>query len=105
DAAAGVGREAALLAGEWQLDVRGPVASGDAPHVGPEVEPAPRVLDRPRALRQRRPPRVLEVVDALAAHEGVADAAEVDPEVAVLVAEERREEQVLVALERVPLVG
>src|SRR5690606_41893623 len=61
-----------------------------------------RVLDGVGALGQRRAAAVLEVIDATRAHVLVLDAAEVDPHLAVLVAELRREAQVLLALEMPP---
>ncbi len=58
-------------------------------------------------MRVRRAPAVLEVVDPLLAHVLVLDAAEVDPDVRVLVTEHRAERQELLAAELAPraLVG
>src|SRR5690606_28334944 len=72
----------------------GPVAGGEAPDVRAVVRPAAGVGDGVGPAGKRGAAAVLEVVEALRAHEGVADAAEVDPDVAVLVAEERREGEV-----------
>src|SRR5207253_4662172 len=64
-----------------------------------------RVADGVLLVDEGRPPAVLEVVDAPLAHEGVLDAAEVDPHVRKLVREERPGVDVLVAVDRFPLVS
>src|SRR3546814_8563710 len=56
------------------------------------------------ALRQRRAAAVLEIVDALAAHEIVADAAEIDPDMAVLVPEQRLELKMLLPVIDAPVL-
>src|SRR3546814_15014158 len=66
-----------------------PVGGGPAPYVGAIARPFVRIAGAIGALRQRRAAAVLEIVDALAAHEIVADAAEIDPDMAVLVPEQR----------------
>src|SRR4029434_29003 len=66
--------------------------------------PLVRIVDRVLALRDGRAPRVLEVVDPLPPHVRIADAAEIDPHVRVLVPEQRREVHVLLAVEVAPLV-
>src|SRR6188508_1999134 len=78
------------------------VAGGEAPDVRPVLVPALGIGDGVGALRIGGAARVLEVVDAALAHARVLDAAEIDPQVRVLVAEERGEAQVLVAHEAAP---
>src|SRR3546814_1719035 len=72
-----------------------PVGGGPAPYVGAIARPFVRIAGAIGALRQRRAAAVLEIVDALAAHEIVADAAEIDPDMAVLVPEQRLELKML----------
>src|SRR3546814_1265801 len=79
-----------------------PVAGGQAPDVLAVVLPAHRVLDRIGALGQGRATAVLEIIDAARAHVVILDAAEIDPDLAVLVSELRREAQVLLAFEMAP---
>src|SRR6186713_3088647 len=80
----------------------GAVAGGESPDVGAVFEEALRIRDRIGPLRVDRAARVLEVVDVALAHRRIADAAEVDPDVRILVPEQRREAQVLVAHEAAP---
>src|SRR6185436_20928278 len=82
----------------------GSVARAEAPDLAVVAAPAHRVLHRVLAVRVRRAPAVLEIVDALLAHELVLDAAEVDPDVRVLVAEHRSERQEFLPAERAPRV-
>src|SRR3546814_6200893 len=56
------------------------------------------------ALRQRRAAAVLEIIDALAAHEIVADAAEIDPDMAILVPEQRLELKMLLPVIAAPIL-
>src|SRR3546814_16697021 len=65
------------------------VAGGQAPDVLAVPLPVHRVLDRIGALCQRGAAAVLEVVDAARTHVLVLDAAEIDPDLAVLVSELR----------------
>ncbi len=85
-----------------QVHLAGAVAGGEAPDVRPVLVPAFRVGDGVGPLRVGGAARVLEVVDAALAHGRIPDAAEIDPQVRVLVAEERGEAQVLVAHEAAP---
>ena len=85
-----------------EVHLAGAVARGEAPDVRPVLVPALRIGDGVGALRVGGAARVLEVVDAALAHGRVLNAAEVDPQVRVLVAEERGEAQVLVAHEAAP---
>src|SRR6188768_1361480 len=57
-----------------------------------------------RTLCVGGPARVLEVIDALFTGVGVVDAAEVEPDVRILMDEERRVVDELLAVEGVPLV-
>src|SRR5207249_4233444 len=74
------------------------VAGGQAPAKGTVALPGARVADRIGALGERGAARVLEVVDAERPGGGIADAAEVDPDVGILVAEERPEGDPLAAV-------
>src|SRR3546814_15244646 len=76
------------------------VAGGQAPDVLAVPLPVHRVLDRIGALCQRGAAAVLEVVDAARTHVLVLDAAEIDPDLAVLVSELRREAQVFLEIGR-----
>ena len=90
-AAGAVVAELTLLAAVLLRGVLRAVARGQAPDVLAVALPLHRVLDRVRALRIGGAPAVLEVVHAAVAHVRIADAAEIDPGVRVLVAEMRRE--------------
>src|SRR3546814_18280316 len=81
-----------------------PVGGGPAPYVGAIARPFVRIAGAIGALRQRRATAVLEIVDALAAHEIVADAAEIDPDMAVLVPEPRLELQMLLPVIDAPVL-
>ena len=81
------------------------VARRQAPAVRAVALEALGIADRVLALHQRRAPAVLEVVDAVAAHEGVLDAAQVDPHVRVLVDEQRAGRQVRMAVDPAPAVA
>src|SRR3989442_10379978 len=85
--------------------VRRTVAGGEPPDVARVATPAAGVRDRVAALRQRRATRVLEIIDAAALHVGVFDVAEIDPDVRVLVAEQRRELHEALAVVGAPLVA
>src|SRR3546814_18115468 len=69
------------------------VAGGQAPDVLAVPLPVHRVLDRIGALCQRGAAAVLEVVDAARTHVLLLDAAGIEPNLAVLVSELRREAQ------------
>ena len=104
-AARGVAVEAPPRAVDRQRRVHRAVAGGESPDAVAVVAPTPRIGDGVGALRERRAARVLEVIDAVRAHDRVLDAAEIDPDVRVLVPEERRELDVVLAVERAPVVG
>src|SRR3546814_2010440 len=92
---------------DWSSDVCAlpilrAVAGCQAPDVLAVPLPVLRVLDRIGALCQRGAAAVLEVVDAARTHVLVLDAAEIDPDLAVLVSELRREAQVFLAFEMPP---
>src|SRR5690606_39488354 len=95
----------ALLAAVDLAGVLRAVAGGQAPDVLAVVLPLHRVGDGVLALGQRRATAVEEVVDPAFAHVLVLDVAEVDPDMAVLVAEQRAEAQVLLAVVHAPVVG
>src|SRR3989442_15224598 len=76
---------------ERECLVRRTVAGRQSPDVPRVAAPAAGIGDRIGALRERGAARVLEVIDPAAAHVGVLDVAEIDPDVRVLVAEQRRE--------------
>src|SRR5262249_37813632 len=94
--------ELALLAGVV-LDRRGrAIARGQAPDVLAVQLPGHRVGDRVGALRVGPTRAVLEIIEAVLAHVRVLDAAEVDPDVRVLMAEQRREAEKFLAFELAP---
>src|SRR3954447_5557493 len=68
-----------------------PVAGGQAPDPIRIAAPAHRVGDAIGPIGVGCAAAVLEIIEPRAAHHGVADAAEVDEYVAVLVTEQRRE--------------
>ena len=80
------------------------VAGGQAPDVLAVVLPLHRVGDRVLAVGQRRAAAVEEVVDPALAHVLVLDVPVVDPDMAVLVAEQRPERQVLLAVVNAPVM-
>src|SRR5207245_10968785 len=63
------------------------------------------VPSRIAAVRVGGAARVLEVVDAAAPHVGILNPSEVDPDVRVLVAEQRPELDVVLPLEPAPLIA
>src|SRR5207248_7364085 len=80
------------------------IGGGEPPDTTAVAGPAARVCRGVRLLRVRGAARVLEVVDAVRLHVGVVDSPEVDPNVRVLVAEQRGEADVALAVERAPLI-
>ena len=104
-AARRIGAKGALATRDRERSVQRPVAGAQAPQPGTVAAPAPGIRDHVGALREQRPPRVLEVVDAVRPDRRVADAAQVDPHLGVLVAERRCEAHLLEALERAPAVA
>ena len=82
----------------------GPSEARESPDFAVVAAPAHRIGRRVFALRIGRAPAVLEIIDALRAHEIVLDAAEIDPDVRVLVAEQRPERQEFLAAELAPVV-
>src|SRR5712691_4111404 len=78
---------ALVLAFNVSRSVRG----GDTPNIAAIIFPGARVGDGVGALGVNRTSVVLEIVKAAPAHIGILDAAEVDPGLAILVAEERSE--------------
>src|SRR6185436_17251070 len=104
-AAGHVVEEAALDAIDVSGLETGPVAGGDAPtRLADMLEPE-RVADRILLLDERRAPAVFEVVGVVVAHEAIADAAKVAPDVRQLVGEERSRIEVGEAVDRLPLVA
>ncbi|KAG1387470.1 hypothetical protein G6F59_016391 [Rhizopus arrhizus] len=96
--------ELALLAAVFLGGVLRAVAGGQAPHVLAIAQPLHRVAVGVLALGQRGRTAVEEIGAAALAHVRVLDIAEVDPDVAVLVAEQRAEGQVFLALVDTPVV-
>src|SRR5690606_11180222 len=88
-----VREEAALLVVEDLYRVRRSVAGAESPDLAVVAAPAHRISTRIFALRIRGTAAVLEVVDALLPHEGILDAAKVDPHVRVLMSEHRSERE------------
>ena len=103
-AARGVMAELALLAAVLLRGVLRAIAGGQAPHILAILLPLHRVGDGVFALGQRSRAAVEEISAAALAHVCVPDIAEVDPDVAVLVAEQRPEGQVFLALVNTPVV-
>src|SRR5262245_14410444 len=85
-------------------EVTWPVASRETEHVGAIAAEAPRVRRCVGLLCIGRAPAVLEIVDALRAHERVLDAAEIDPDMAVLMNEQGRVVQIGQAPAAAPLL-
>ena len=83
----------------------GAVARGDAPAIVAVARELERIVDRVAALHMRRATAVLEIVDALVAHERVLDAAKVDPDVRHLVGEQRSRVEIFEAVAFLPFVG
>ncbi|PAV66924.1 hypothetical protein WR25_22926 [Diploscapter pachys] len=84
---------------ERQLKVAGAVAGGQAPDVARITVPVHRIGDAIGPIGIGRAAAVLEIIEAGGPHRLIANAAEVDPHLAVLMAEQRREGEV----PRVPL--
>src|SRR6185437_7671403 len=80
-------------------------AGGNAPAMLAIAGPVPRILDAVLLVDVGGPTTVLKVVDALLTHQGVLNAAEVDPDVRKLVDEERAGVEKLVAINLLPGVG
>ena len=99
-----VGAELDRTSVHLALDAGRPVAGRQAPDVRAVASEPVRVVDGVGALGERGPARVLEVVDPPLAHVRVLDAAEVHPDMRVLVAEEGAEVEVLVAVVGRPAV-
>src|SRR5882762_4637329 len=78
------------------------VRGTQAPHVLAVSLPLLRIRDGVAALRVSRPAAVLKVVESMLAHVRVLDAAEIHPYVRELVAEEGREAQESLVVERTP---
>src|SRR3954452_18368827 len=93
------------LALERLLKIAGPVACGEAPDIRGIAGPAHRIGRAPRAVRIGRAPAVLEIIEAGLPHNGVPDAPKVDPDVTVLVPEQRRETDVACRPPAPPEVG
>src|SRR3989442_6026181 len=92
----------ALAVRVLELDVGGAVAGRDSPDGRAVILAAQRIGDRVGLLRIDRPAAVLEVVEPAAAHVVVLDLAKIHPHVRVLVSEQRREAQVLLAKDLAP---
>src|SRR6185369_7936701 len=82
-----------------------PVARAHPPAQLADVRECERIPDRVLLLDERRAAAVLEVVAVAAAHVGVADAAEIDPDVRELMDEERSGVEVADAVDLLPFVG
>src|SRR5437879_6065523 len=80
-----------------------PVAGRQAPHVLPVSLPVHGIRDGVAALGVGGPAAVLEVVEVVGAHVGIANAAEVHPYVAVLVTEERGKGEIGLTVKRAPV--
>src|SRR5262249_25054275 len=103
-AAGGVVEEFPLYPVHDSLDPARAVAGREPPAVLPVAGELQRVVDRVRLLHEGRLPAVLEVVTAVVMHEGVAEAAEVDPQVRELMSEQWPGVEQLTAVELLPLV-
>ena len=97
--------EAALDAVDDEHGRPRPFARGDAPAVLAVALELPRIADPVLLMSVGRAAAVLEVVAVLCPHEGVPDAAEVDPDVRELVNEERPRVEELLAVETAPAIG
>src|SRR6185437_7076015 len=95
----------ARLAGDSEVAVEGTVAGREPPDVGGVASPTVRIVGGVRALRDRRASRVLEIIDAAATHVRVLDAAEIHPDLRVLMPEHRCESNVRLIVVRAPLVA
>ena len=101
---AGVAAKRSASAGVLDLEVGRPVTGREAPDVGPVVPAPTRVGDGVGLLRVDGSPTVFEVVQAPLLHVRVPDVAEIGPHMRVLVTEQRREGQMLLAEHRGPLL-
>src|SRR5438045_8980177 len=88
--------------GEHEGRVERPVARREPPHAVGVAAPSAWIRRGVGAMRERGAPRVLEVVDAARARVRVLNAAEVEPHVRVLVAEQRPEKHVPLSLNSIP---
>src|SRR5438552_5362402 len=104
-AARAVSEKVARPAVQSQRDWAGSVAGAEAPREFAVRDKPPRIADRIFALNVRRPAAVLEVVDALCAHERVLDSTKIDPEMRKLMNEKRTAVQQLVSVDFSPPVG
>src|SRR6185312_8197898 len=104
-AARGIAVKLALAPADEHLEIAGTVARGEAPAVGAIGRPTAGIGDRVIALRPGGAPAVLEQVEVMRAEPRIANAAEVDPQMAVLVAEQRRKIEVPLAPMVAPAVG
>src|SRR5215470_6271468 len=104
DAARHVAAEAVAPGGVLDLDVGGPIARGDAPD-GLAVIAAPaRIHHGIGSLSVNGASAVLKVVDPALLHVRIANVAQIRPHVRVLMTEQRRKVQILLAEERAPLL-
>src|SRR6185312_14318453 len=83
-AACGIAVERLLAIGPFHDQPAGPVAGREAPHVGAITGPVLRIGDGVGALAQGGTSTVLEIVQVVPAAPCIADAAEIDPGLAVL---------------------
>src|SRR5881398_641908 len=82
------------LALERLLEIAWPVACGEPPDIRGIAGPAHWIRCAPCAVGVSRAPAVLEIVKTRLAHHRILDPAEIDPDVAVLMPEQRREADV-----------
>src|SRR5690349_8559848 len=101
-AACRVVAERARLASVILLRRRWSVARGQSPDVFAVELPAHRIGDRICALRVGRAAAIFEIVESAGAHVGVLDVAEIDPDMGILMPEQRREAEIFLLLERAP---
>src|SRR4029453_4082983 len=87
------------------LDPARAIRGRDAPTVLPVALEAHRVPDGILLLYEGRLPAVLEIVAAALAHERVANATEIDPEVRKLLGEQRPGVEQLAAVDFLPLIS
>ena len=79
---------------EPPLEIARTVACGEAPDPVRIAAPFQPVDGAPRPIDEGRAAAILEIVEASLAHDGITDAAKVDPRVAVLMSEQRPETDV-----------
>src|SRR5256885_160092 len=82
-----------------------PVARRQSPDRVAVITPLIGIGDCIGMLSDRSAPRVLEIVDAVRSDIGILYAAKIDPDLRVLMAEQRGEENVLLPVERPPAIG